>query len=148
MWRKILNLRIPFFALLLSILTSTETFGQQKALLLYGGKNHDKFLGCLNCSRYDSSSIWNAYGTYGSPYNSDSIWNRYGNWGAPYNSESPWNKYSSSAPVIVDNEGNFYGHFSANAYHSKRTNIKGFVWLLDNYDYVIDHLDEVRDKFN
>jgi hypothetical protein len=137
-----------FLALFFSLLISTAVFGQQQALLLYGGKDHDKFLGCLNCGRYDSSSIWNAYGTYGSPYNSDSIWNRYGTWGSPYNSESPWNKYSSSAPVIVDKEGKFYGYFSANPYHDKRTKIGGLVWVLDNYDYVIEHLDEVRDKVN
>jgi hypothetical protein len=127
---------------------STTAFGQQQALLLFGGNDHGHFLGCLNCGQYDSGSVWNAYGTYGSPYNSDSIWNRYGSWGSPYNSDSPWNKYSSSAPVIVDKDGNFYGYFSANPYHNKRTTIKWLVWLLDNYDYVIEHLDEVRDKVN
>jgi len=121
---------------------------QEPALLLFGGPDHDKFLGCLNCGRYGTSSIWNEYGTYGSPYNSDSIWNRYGTWGSPYNTASPWNKYSNQAPAIVDKDGHFYGYFSANQYIPNRTKIQWLVWLLDNYDYVVDHLDEVREKVN
>lgn len=137
-----------FATLCLSALMTTATLAQERALLLFAGKDHDKFLGCLNCGLHASASIWNAFGQYGSPYNSDSIWNRYGTWGSPYNSYSPWNKYSTSAPVIVDKDGTFYGYFSANAYLNKRTQINWLVWLLDNYDYVIEHLDEVRDKVN
>ncbi len=29
---------------------STTAFGQQQALLLFGGRDHDQFLGCLNSS--------------------------------------------------------------------------------------------------
>lgn len=137
-----------FLAALFLCLLASASLAQQPALLLFGGSDHDKFLGCLNCGRYAASSIWNAYGQYGSPYNSDSIWNRYSTWGSPYSSDSPWNKYSSSAPVIVDKDGKFYGYFSANPYHNKRTNIQWLVWILDNYDWVIENLDEVRDKVN
>ena len=38
-------------------------------LLLFGGNSHDDFLGCYDCSKYDSDSICNKYGTYGSKYN-------------------------------------------------------------------------------
>ncbi|MDE7127117.1 MAG: hypothetical protein K2O58_04380, partial [Bacteroidales bacterium] len=44
-------------------------------LLIYGGKDNDEYLGKLNASKYDSESIWNQYGKYGSRYNSKSIWN-------------------------------------------------------------------------
>lgn len=142
------TLACRLLAVVCSLFLSAGAMGQEKALLLFGGTNHDKFLGCLNCGQYNSASVWNAYGSYGSPYNSDSIWNRYGTWGSPYNSNSPWNKYSSSAPVIVDKDGAFYGHFSSNPYHAKRTKIAWLVWILDNYDHVIEHLDEVREKVN
>jgi hypothetical protein len=135
-------------AVLLWVLLPSDACAQLPALLLYGGKDHRTFLGCLNCNRYDAGSVWNAYGQYGSQYSSNSIWNRYGTWGSPYSSVSPWNKYSSDAPVIVDKDGNFYGHFSSNAYINNRTQIKYMVWLLDNYDWVIEHLDEVREKIN
>jgi hypothetical protein len=128
-------------------LLASPVWAQQPALLLFGGSSHNTFLGCLNCSRYDSNSVWNAYGPYGSQYSSDSIWNRYGTWGSIYSSDSPWNQYSSSGPAIVDRTGNFYGYFSRNRYHSNRTRIEWAVWILDNYDLVIDNLDKLREKF-
>lgn len=39
---------------------------QAQTLLIYGGSDHDVFLGKLNADCYDSESIWNEYGTYGS----------------------------------------------------------------------------------
>ena len=69
-----------------------------QTLYIYGGEDHDVFLGKLNASKYDSKSIWNEYGTYGSAYSS----------------YSPFNSYASYPPVIVDEEGNFYGYFTVN----------------------------------
>ena len=37
---------------------------QAQTLLIYGGSDHDAFLGKLNADCYDSESIWNEYGTY------------------------------------------------------------------------------------
>ena len=51
---------------------------QAQTLLIYGGSDHDVFLGKLNADCYDSESIWNEYGTYGSKYSSKSIWNASG----------------------------------------------------------------------
>lgn len=93
-----------------------------QTLYIYGGEDHDVFLGKLNASKYDSKSIWNEYGTYGSEYNTNSIWNEYGTYGSEYSSYSPFNSYASYPPVIVDEEGNFYGYFTVNKYKSKRAN--------------------------
>ena len=92
-------------------------------LLLFGGRGHDEFLGCLNCSRYDSGSICNEYGK-GSKYDSKSIFNEYGTFGSKYSSSSPWNKYSSgnSVPVLVDRGGSFYGYFTINKYRGDAVN--------------------------
>lgn len=46
---------------------------QAQTLLIYGGSDHDVFLGKLNADCYDSESIWNEYGTYGSKYGSVEI---------------------------------------------------------------------------
>lgn len=62
---------------------------QAQTLLIYGGSDHDVFLGKLNADCYDSESIWNEYGTYGSKYSSKSIWNEYGTYGSEYSSYSP-----------------------------------------------------------
>ena len=92
-----------FYLLAVIIAIGLAASAQTPALLLFGGTNHKTFLGCLNCSKYDSASVCNKYGDVGSRYSSDSIWNRYGNFGSKYSSDSPWNKYSSSAPIIVGN---------------------------------------------
>lgn len=45
---------------------------------------------------------------------------------------SPFNPYSTKAPIIVDKDGNFYGHLSSNIYHSKRSTLK-LVKLITEY---------------
>lgn len=107
------------FYLLLFTFIIQYNFGQ--TLLIYGGKDNDTFLGCLNCDNYSKSSIWNKYGLNGSKYNSNSIWNRYGNFGGPHSNYSPFNKYATYPPVLVDKNGNFYGYFTADIFFSKRT---------------------------
>ena len=64
-------------------------------------------------------------------------------------------------PIVVDRVGNLYGYFTRNPNHPKRitanppldpnhTDIerKSFVflaWLLEDYEWIITHLDQVRD---
>jgi hypothetical protein len=120
-----------FLVLAISVASGSISYGQTPALLLFGGSDHKTFLGCLNCSKYDSGSVCNKYGANGSKYNTDSIWNPYGNFGSKYSSDSSWNLYSSSGPVIVDNSGQFYGRLSANKYLSDRTQIKALNQLVD-----------------
>lgn len=117
------------------------------ALLLFGGEDHKTFLGCVNCGRYESSSICNKYGDQGSKYATDSIWNKYGDFGSRYSSLSPWNKYASDPPVIVDNDGAFYGYFTANPYHAKRTEIPQLVALADAWEQVTEDPQAASDKF-
>jgi hypothetical protein len=136
-----------YFALAITVLIVQVAIAQTPELMLFGGENHKIFLGCLNCSKYDSSSVCNKYGNYGSRYNSESIWNRYGDYGSRYSSYSPWNKYASNPPVVVDREGNFYGYFTANRYEPKRTRIKFFLIFLDNVDEVNEDLEKAREYF-
>ncbi|WP_312284936.1 hypothetical protein [Yokenella regensburgei] len=116
-------------------------------LMLYGGADHKEFLGCINCTKYDSGSICNKYGDQGSKYSDKSIWNRYGAYGSKYEETSPWNKFASNPPVIVDRNGGFYGFFTANKYQSKRTNIKPLLQFTDNIDWVTEDLERARDAF-
>jgi hypothetical protein len=119
---------------------------QTKALMLFGGVGHKTFLGCLNCGNYDSSSVCNAYGQFGSRYQTDSIWNPYGTYGSKYNSSSPWNRYGSDAPAIVDKDGTFYGYLSANRYHTNRTTIRALVALTDAAEEM-DDLEKLSNAF-
>lgn len=120
------------------------TFSQN--ILIFGGKNHDIFLGCLNCSKYDDSSIWNKYGNNGSKYNSNCIWNKYGDFGGKYSNDSPFNKYASNPPVLVDREGNFYGYFTADGYFSKRTNNKLALLIIDYWETIGEDVGKAYDK--
>jgi hypothetical protein len=121
----------------------TAAHSQTAALLLFGDSDHKTFLGCLNCSKYDSGSVCNKYGDNGSKYNTDSIWNPYGDFGSKYSSDSPWNRYSSDGPVIVDKSGQFYGRFTANKYATDRTQIPALNRLADTVADGTD-LDDAR----
>ena len=100
----------PLLAMGIAIFV-VPTGGVAQDLLLFGGSGNDEFMGSLT-SRFDRDSVCNRYGPYGSRYNSDSIWNRYGK-GSRYDSDSPWNRFGG--PVLVDEEGNYYGVFSIGA---------------------------------
>jgi hypothetical protein len=132
------------FTIFTIFITATSSFSQ--TLHLYGGKNHDVYLGCLNCDAYNSNSIWNEYGTYGSKYNSNSIWNAYGTYGSKYNTYSPWNAYSSEPPVVVDKDGNFYGYFTVNKYNSKQADFELALTIYSNYDLIMDDVSKWYEK--
>ncbi|NIV98375.1 hypothetical protein GWN26_04165 [Candidatus Saccharibacteria bacterium] len=108
-----------------------KTKPSQKKLMLFGGRNNKIYLGCLNCGEYSRDSIFNAYGSHGNKYSATSIWNSYGEYGSKYSDYSPWNPYASDPPVIVDQDGNFYGYFTVNQVYPQRTKIEAIVQLLD-----------------
>lgn len=142
---KLLQLRRTLT--IISLLTAIGNNAySQKALYIYGGQNHDTYLGCLNCSDTDKNSIWNEYGTYGSSYNTNSIWNEYGTYGNEYNQYSPWNAYSSNPPVIVDKEGNFYGYFTVNEYKDKRAEFELALTIYKYYDLIREDVSKWYNK--
>ncbi|MEI6864862.1 hypothetical protein [Flavicella sp.] len=133
------------FTLLLGLVFTTSVSSQ--SLLIYGGNNHDVFLGCLNCDKYKSSSIWNEYGDNGSKYNSNCIWNEHGNYSGIYSDNSPFNKYALHPPILVDSEGNFYGYFTADIYYSKRTTNKFALMIIDDWEVIMEDVGEAYEKF-
>ena len=62
------------------------------------------FLGKLTTNEFDSDSVFNTYGTYGSMYSTNSIWNSYGVYGSDYSNTSAFNKYATTPPVIIKND--------------------------------------------
>ena len=93
-------------------------------LLLFGGGNHEVFLGCLTCPEYDAGSVRNRLGLHGSAYSSMSILNPFGRFGSPSSALSPCNPYALHAPVIVDREGRSYGELTVSESNSRRTRIE------------------------
>jgi len=75
------------------------------------------FLGKLTSDEYETESILNKYGNYGSEYSTTSIFNSYGSYGSPYSSYSPYNEFTSVPPKIFL-KGTFWGHLTKNQYLS------------------------------
>jgi hypothetical protein len=86
-------------------------------LMIFGGKEHSTYLGCLSCSGYAMDSVFNAYGDHGSRYSNESVWNHYSDFGSRYSDHGACNPYANDPPVIVDSDGKFYGRLTLNAYH-------------------------------
>jgi len=126
--KKIFILILVFFCL------STTFYAQE--LHIYGGEDHNIYLGCLNCDDYDSNSIWNEYGDYGNDYSSESIWNEYSDYGNEYSDYCPWNEYALYPPVVVDKKGNFYGYLTINKYNSKQADFKLALTMYKYYDLI------------
>ncbi|WP_162996452.1 hypothetical protein [Mucilaginibacter celer] len=74
----------------------------QTELSIYGGKNHDQFLGCINCSDQNIKSIWCIYGDFGSTHGPKSIWNEQGMFGSKRSQFSPYNPLAKYPPLIID----------------------------------------------
>jgi hypothetical protein len=101
--------------------TGSQIAGAARApeakLMIFGGPDHRTYLGCLNCNRYAADSVSNQYGRNGSRYSAESIWNPYSQFGSRYSAYGTCNPYATDPPVIVDENGRFYGRLTVNIYH-------------------------------
>jgi len=97
----------------------TGTSETRTKIMIFGGQNHRTFLGCLSCSEYERDSVFNEVGPYGSRYTSESIWNSYRQFGSSYSPYSVCNPNASDPPVLVNQDGVFYGRLSLNRFHSQ-----------------------------
>jgi len=96
---------------------STPTGGNDLCTLIVGAivvGDDGKYLGKIS-NRYDSESIFNEHGTYGSQYSSESIWNEYGSYGGKYSTLSPFNSYTTTPPKLVK-EGQIIANLTTNQY--------------------------------
>lgn len=83
-----------------------------KGASLIAQNNESTFLGKI-LNSYNSESIFNEYGEYGSEYSSKSIWNKYSTFGSEFSTDSPHNKHSSSPPMLIK-RGKVIGYLSSN----------------------------------
>jgi hypothetical protein len=85
-------------------------------LLLFGGQNHDVFLGCLSCTAVDPASVFNEVGPYGSAIAPHSIRNKIGEFGNSFGPVSACSVLATHPPVIVDRDGTYYGELTVADY--------------------------------
>ena len=76
------------------------------------------YLGELSSNHYNTDSVSNPYGEYGSRYSNTSINNPYSQYGSHYSDESTSNPYATNAPKIYANDGTYLGKLSSNHYDS------------------------------
>lgn len=122
-------------------LPGKEVLAQNVALLLFDSETGENYAGCLNCSRFEETSVCNQFGDYGSKFSDESIWNRFGDYGSRFNINSPWNKFGGGLR-IVDTHGVYYGRFSLSPHG--RSNIPLVQDILEAYE-ILEDLDELRD---
>ena len=90
---------------------------QGHKLMIFGGEDHKTYLGCLSCSSMSVDSVVNSFGPHGSKFMSDSIFNTFGEYGGKFSNYSPCNSFATEPPVIVDEQGDFYGRLTINKLH-------------------------------
>jgi hypothetical protein len=83
-------------------------------LMIFGGTDHKVYLGCLNCSQVALDSVLNPVGEHGSPVAQESIFNVVSPYGSVVSPESACNVVASDPPVIVDQNGRYYGRLTLN----------------------------------
>ena len=130
---------------LIFITSIFSAFGKELLLFVDNGSQH-VFLGCFSCNPYSDNSIWNEYGDYGSKYSDNSIWNKFGDYGSNFSSYSPWSKFSNQAPVLVDEDGGFYGYFTCNISKYNRVSPDLMDFLCKNKQYIEENKREIYDK--
>jgi hypothetical protein len=127
------------------LLASLTTKAQPK-LKIYGGKNHDQFLGCMTCTANDSSSIWSVFSDYGSTHNAKSIWNETGKYGNKTSEYSPYNKKAKYPPLVLDENGKSYGYLTINKKNPKRSWYSFVNMVSDDRDEIVKDIPKYSER--
>lgn len=100
------------------------------ALLLFGGKSHKTYLGCL-CDNLEPDSVMSSTGQFGpNGFHTESIWNKFGDYGSSFSDTSPCNRFGSYPPVIVWKDGRFFGYLTLDRFRDKAiTDENVLKWL-------------------
>ena len=106
-----------FLALILTLGSAVQTSAATpQKLMLFGGPDHKQYLGCVVCNEFSSDSICNGFGHYGNEFSTEGMFQEFAGFGNDFSPDSPWNEFSTSTsvPVLVDENGAFFGYFTIN----------------------------------
>ena len=91
--------------------------------------NDNQYLGKISKNQYDSDSINNEFGTYGSEFSSYSIFNEFGTYGSEFSNLSPFNMFTSTPPKIYK-DNIFIAYLTVNTFIFPRVDTNLLVaWL-------------------
>jgi len=65
----------------------------------------NQFLGFVNDNPFDSDSVCNRFGDYGSKFSATSIWNKFGTYGSGFGNLSAFDQFASTPPILYDDIG-------------------------------------------
>lgn len=97
--------------------------------MIFGGAGHDTYLGCITCSQYEYDSIFNEHGPHGGQYGLSSVLNKYNDFGSKYSAYGACNQYATDPPVVVDENGMYYGKLTLNKYDDQIKMPSVILWL-------------------
>jgi hypothetical protein len=90
------------------------------------------YLGKLTTNQYDSKSVFNEIGKYGSDISMTSIWNDISPYGSSVSMKSAFNDVASNPPLIIYNNETI-GYLTTNNIKPNSLNPKYlYSWLKDN----------------
>lgn len=83
-------------------------------LELWGGANANIYLGCWSCNQFDSESVFNQFGRYGSRFSQTSVWNHFSEYGSQFSSTSACNSLATNPPRILNTGTRTYTELTVN----------------------------------
>lgn len=110
-----------------------------------------QFLGSA-ANVYNTDSLFNIYGLYGSKYSATSIFNPYGNYGSQYAQLSPFNRYTQTPPKIYVN-GIEKALLTMNKHLPDAIPVDAFLFITSKYNGVSEErlsemMLEISDRLN
>lgn len=90
------------------------------------------YLGKLTTNEFDTDSIYNEFGSFGSEFSQTSIWNEFSTYGSELSSKSAFNDLAPSPPIIVF-KGKIIGYLTTNTVKTNAIAPNALKsWLIDN----------------
>jgi hypothetical protein len=104
---------------------------------LWGGPGHAQYLGfftCVFCVEFDSDSVNNQFGRYGSQFSSTSIRNQFSQYGSQFDINSSCNQFATNPPRVYNSTGSvYYGELTLNQFRLDAIKTSAIVtWLVTN----------------
>ena len=91
------------------------TASANNAPMIFGGQDHDIYLGNISLQQGDRDSIYNLQGKYGDPNADLSISNKKSIYGSATSALSACNPQATNPPILVNKYNNVLGDFTLNA---------------------------------
>lgn len=118
-----------------NIQTNTSTTTKESGVLMLYAQNDDNtYLGKLTSNEYDTESIFNEFGSFGSEFSQTSIWNEFSTYGSQFSNYSALNDIASKPPVIYL-DGEVFGYLTTNSTMSNGISPIGLLEKLKELGY-------------